>query len=128
MIRLAYQLIKPLWEKKILTERNSHTKQSLELGLKFADAIVPEMAILESLSKSDRKKEAIRFVNNQLKSNGLDIDISAVSGLVEQAYQAYKIKGGDNHAPKSTSMPENVPVDTIETNATNAEKSDADVQ
>lgn len=105
IIVALFKFIKPLWEKKITTEKNTHVKQELELGLKFANAIVPEMAVLEALSKSDRKKEAMRFVNEQLQKNGFALDYQTISALIEQSYQAYKGTKGDNHAPKVTPLP-----------------------
>lgn len=99
VIVAGFKLVKPYIQHKIDTEKNVHTKQALELGLSFANVIVPEMAVMQGLSKSDRKKEGIRFVNNQLKKNGWDLDFQTISGLVEKAYQAYKLTGADNHTP-----------------------------
>lgn len=99
VIPVVYKLINPYLQKKIATEKNVHAQQALELGLKLANVIVPELAVLAALSKSDRKKEAMRFVNDQLKDNGFDLDYQVIAGLVEKAYQAYKQTGGDNHAP-----------------------------
>uniref|UniRef100_UPI00403F3171 hypothetical protein n=1 Tax=Lentilactobacillus hilgardii TaxID=1588 RepID=UPI00403F3171 len=92
-------------QKKIATEKNVHSQQALELGLKLANVIVPELAVLAALSKSDRKKEAMRFVNDQLKANGFDLDYQVIAGLVEKAYQAYKTTGADNHFAPVTPAP-----------------------
>lgn len=108
LIPAVYKLLKPLLTRKVQTEKNSHVKQGLEVGLNLANMIVPEMAVMAGLSKSDRKKEAIRFVNDQLTANGFDLDIQTISGLVEKAYQAYKVAGGDNHAPVVTPAPTEV--------------------
>lgn len=108
VIPATFKLFKPVLEKKIATEKNVHTKQALEVGLQLANTIVPEMAVMAGLSKSDRKKEAIRFVNTQLTANGFDLDAEVISGLVEKAYQAYKVSGGDNHAPISVPAPTEV--------------------
>ena len=108
IIPVIYKYVSPLLQKKIATEKNIQAQQALELGLKFANVIVPEMAVLAALSKSDRKKEAIRFVNAQLKANGFSLDVATISGLVENAYQAYKVAGGDNHAPVVTPAPTEV--------------------
>lgn len=97
IIPAVYKFINPYFQKKIATEKNIHAQQALELGLKLANVIVPELAVLAALSKSDRKKEAMRFVNDQLKANGFDLDYQVIAGLVEKAYQAYKVTGGDNH-------------------------------
>jgi len=105
VIPAVYKLAKPLLDKKIATEKNVHLKQSLEVGEKLADAVVPEMAVMTGLSKTDRKKEAMRFVRGQLAAKGFDIDPAVVSSLVEKAYQAYKVAGGDNHEPKVTPAP-----------------------
>mgnify|MGYP004703138135 CR=1 FL=1 len=75
--------------------------QALIIGLNFANMIVPEIAVLTGLSLSDRKQEAMRFVNAQLTANGFDLDAQTIAGLVEKAHQAYKAASGDNHAPIS---------------------------
>ena len=108
LIPAVYNLVKPILTQKVQTEKNVQAQQALELGLKFANVIVPEFAVLAALSKSNRKKESIRFVNSQLKANGFDLDIQTISGLVEKAYQAYKVSGGDNHAPVVTPAPTEV--------------------
>lgn len=108
VIPAVYKLTKPIMAKKVATEKNTHIKQVLEIGSKLADAVVPEMAVMAGLSKTDRKKEAIRFVGDQLAAKGFDVDSSIVSSLVEQSYQAYKVAGGDNHAPKATPVPTEV--------------------
>ncbi|MCT3397868.1 hypothetical protein EFP86_16060, partial [Lentilactobacillus hilgardii] len=56
VIPVVYKLINPYLKKKIATEKNVHVQQALELGLKLANVIVPELAVLAALSKSDRKK------------------------------------------------------------------------
>jgi len=108
VIPAVYKLAKPVMAKKIATEKNTHIKQALEIGSKLADAVVPEMAVMAGLSKTDRKKEAVRFVGGQLTAKGFDVDPAVVSSLVEQSYQAYKVAGGDNHAPKITPAPTEV--------------------
>ena len=108
LIPAVYKLVKPVLTHKVQTEKNVHVKQALEVGLNLANTIVPEMAVMAGLSKSDRKQEAIRFVNAQLTANGFDLDAEVISGLVEKAYQAYKVSGGDNHAPVVTTAPTEV--------------------
>ncbi|MHA6973945.1 hypothetical protein [Levilactobacillus brevis] len=108
LIPAVYKLVKPLLTRKVQTEKNTHVKQGLEVGLNLANTIVPEMAVMAGLSLSDRKKETIRFVNAQLTANGFNLDIQTISGLVEKAYQAYKVSGGDNHAPISVPAPTEV--------------------
>ncbi|MCT3589304.1 hypothetical protein EFS21_01555 [Levilactobacillus brevis] len=108
LIPAVYKLVKPVLTHKVQTEKNTHVKQALEVGLNLANTIVPEMAVMAGLSKSDRKQEAIRFVNAQLTANGFDLDAQTISGLVEKAYQAYKVSGGDNHAPVVTTAPTEV--------------------
>lgn len=108
LIPTVYKLVKPLLTRKVQTEKNVHVKQGLEVGLNLANTIVPEMAVMAGLSLSDRKKEAIRFVNAQLTANGFDLDVQTISGLVEKAYQAYKVAGGDNHDPISVPAPTEV--------------------
>ena len=108
LIPAVYKLVKPLLTRKVQTEKNTHVKQALEVGLNLANTIVPEMAVMAGLSKSDRKQEAMRFVNAQLTANGFDLDAQTIAGLVEKAYQAYKVAGGDNHAPVVTPAPTEV--------------------
>lgn len=108
LIPAVYKLVKPVLTHKVQTEKNVHVKQGLEVGLNLANTIVPEMAVMAGLSLSDRKKEASRFVNAQLTANGFDLDAQTISGLVEKAYQAYKVVGGDNHAPVVTPAPTKV--------------------
>ncbi|GEO70554.1 hypothetical protein [Levilactobacillus acidifarinae] len=81
------------------------TSKGLELGHELADIAVPTMAVLSALSKTDRGKEAERYVNIELKKRGFDFDAQTITGLVEKAYQAYKVSGGDNHAPLVTPAP-----------------------
>lgn len=115
-IPALYKLIKPLIEAKVTTEKNTHIKQHMEAGLKIANAIVPEMAVMAGLSNADRKKEAIRFVNAQLQAKGINLDASLIEGLVEQAYQYYKHSlKGDVHkiAPAAEATP-TAPVATVD--------------
>jgi hypothetical protein len=119
IIPVIYKYVSPLLQKKIATEKNVQAQQALELGLKFANVIVPELAVLAALSKSDRKKEAIRFVNAQLKANGFSLDVATISGLVEKAYQAYKAAGGDNHFAPVTPAPSETETDSSTSENTN---------
>lgn len=107
-IVLVYKFARPFIEKKATTEDNAQLKQALEAGLKYADAFVPEMAVMAGLSKSDRKKEATRLIKAELAENGITLSDSVISALTEQAYQAYKTTGGDNHTVTSE------PTDTVE--------------
>ena len=108
LIPAVYKLVKPLLTRKVQTEKNVHVKQGLEVGLNLANIIVPEMAVMAGLSKSGKKKESMRFVNAQLTDDGFDLNVQTISGLVEKAYQAYKISGGDNHVPAVTPTPTEV--------------------
>lgn len=88
----------------------------METGLKIANAVVPEMAVMAGLSNADRKKEAIRFVNAQLQAKGINLDASLIEGLVEQAYQYYKHSlKGDVHkiAPAAEATP-TTPTGTVD--------------
>lgn len=108
VIPALYKLLKPVLEAKVKTEKNVHIKQDLEVGLKVANSVVPEMAVMAGLSDADRKKEAIRFVTAQLKDKGINIDVSLVGGLVEQAYQYYKntLKGDVHKTVTVTQEPQ----------------------
>ena len=125
-IPALYKLIKPLIEAKVTTEKNAHIKQHMETGLKIANAVVPEMAVMAGLSNADRKKEAIRFVDTQLQAKGINLDASLIEGLVEQAYQYYKhTLKGDVHKVATTA--EATPTAPVET-ATLAQPTPATVQ
>ena len=113
-IPALYKLVKPLIEAKVATEKNAHIKQYMETGLKIANAVVPEMAVMAGLSNADRKKESIRFVDAQLQAKGINLDASLIEGLVEQAYQYYKhTLKGDVH--KVTTTTEEIPTTPVET-------------
>lgn len=114
-IPALYKLIKPLIEAKVTTEKNAHIKQHMETGLKIANAVVPEMAVMAGLSNADRKKEAIRFVNAQLQAKGINLDASLIEGLVEQAYQYYKhtLKGDVHKVVPVTEETPTAPVGTV---------------
>ena len=115
-IPALYKLIKPLIEEKVTTEKNAHIKQHMETGLKIANAVVPEMAVMAGLSNADRKKEAIRFVNAQLQAKGINLDASLIEGLVEQAYQYYKhtLKGDVHKVATTTEATPIAPVGTVD--------------
>lgn len=114
-IPALYKLIKPLIEAKVTTEKNVHIKQHMEAGLKIANAVVPEMAVMAGLSNADRKKEAIRFVNAQLQAKGINLDASLIEGLVEQAYQYYKhtLKGDVRKVATTAEAIPTTPVETV---------------
>lgn len=82
-----------------VNESSESVSKTLDLAWKFADTVVPELAVIVALSKSDRKKEAIRYINIELSKLGLSVDSQTASALAEKAYQAYKVSGGDNHDP-----------------------------
>ncbi len=71
VIPATYKLVKPLIEAKIKTEKNTHIKQGMELGLKLANAFVPVVASMPALSNSNRKKAVNQFVDSGLKSPAL---------------------------------------------------------
>ena len=112
-IPALYKLVHPLIEAKVATEKNSHVKQYMETGLKIANAVVPEMAVMAGLSSADRKKEAIRFVDAQLQAKGINLDASLIEGLVEQAYQYYKhtLKGDVHKVATATEETPTTPVE-----------------
>lgn len=112
VIPALYKLLKPILEAKVKTEKNAHIKQDLEVGLKIANAVIPEMSVMAGLSDSDRKKEAIRFVTAQLQAKGINLDVSLIEGLVEQAYQYYKnTLKGDVHKIASVPQEPQAPVE-----------------
>lgn len=115
-IPALYKLVKPLIEAKVATEKNGHVKQYMETGLKIANAVVPEMAVMAGLSDADRKKEAIRFVDAQLQAKGINLDVSLIEGLVEQAYQYYKhtLKGDVHKVDPATEETPTTPAETVD--------------
>ena len=115
-IPALYKLVHPLIEAKVATEKNSHVKQYMETGLKIANAVVPEMAVMAGLSSADRKKEAIRFVDTQLQAKGINLDASLIEGLVEQAYQYYKhtLEGDVHKVATATEDTPTTPVETVD--------------
>lgn len=128
-IPALYKLLKPVLEAKVKAEKNVHIKQDLEVGLKVANSVVPEMAVMAGLTNADRKKEAIRFVTTQLKDKGIDIDVSLVEGLVEQAYQYYKnTLKGDVHKTATVSQESQVNEQAVVTNAASQAVSQASAQ
>lgn len=78
------------------------TSDGLDLGDKLARVAVPTLAVMSALSKTDRGKEARKYVDTQLQAHGFHFTTETVAGLVEKAYQDYKATGGDNHAPVVT--------------------------
>ncbi|MCT3559850.1 hypothetical protein EFR99_05535 [Lentilactobacillus buchneri] len=108
VIPATYKLVKPLIEAKIKTEKNTHIKQGMELGLKLANAFVPVVASMPALSNSDRKKAVNQFIDSNLKKSGFDFKAETIEGLAEQAYQYYKhTLKGDNHKAPVTPAPTN---------------------
>lgn len=78
------------------------TSDGLDLGDKLASVAVPALAVMSALSKTDRGKEARKYVDGQLQAHGFHFSTETVAGLVEKAYQDYKASGGDNHEPVVT--------------------------
>ncbi|HIW71062.1 MAG TPA: hypothetical protein H9875_00395 [Candidatus Levilactobacillus faecigallinarum] len=78
------------------------TSDGLDLGDKLARVAVPTLAVMSALSKTDRGKEARKYVDTQLQAHGFHFTTETIAGLVEKAYQDYKATGGDNHAPVVT--------------------------
>lgn len=100
VIPAVYKLVHPLIQAKIDTEKDEQTKKNLEVADNLAKAGVAEMAVMQDMSATDRKKEAINFVINHMDDLGKTISEGAASAKVESAYQNYKNNiGGDIHRP-----------------------------
>jgi imidazole glycerol phosphate synthase subunit HisF len=100
VIGTIYKQLHPLITTKINSEKNTQVKQGLQLADQLAAVIVPEMAVMAGLSKSDRKKEALRFLADKLSANGFKVSEETLTATIEKAYQEYKhVTQGDNHLP-----------------------------
>lgn len=60
LISAVYKLVKPLLTRKAQTEKNTHVKQGLEVGLNLANTIVPEMAVMAGNRKIEDVPAVIR--------------------------------------------------------------------
>ncbi|WP_164511307.1 phage holin, LLH family [Levilactobacillus mulengensis] len=95
---VAYYVLHPLVQAKLKTLHNTRLQQALKLTDQLATIIVPEIAVMSNLGKSERKDEAIRFVTSKLNNHGITLSPSVVSAAVENAYQLYKhLVAGDQH-------------------------------
>lgn len=93
----------PLIEKRF---KNKHVNSALNATERFAGMIIPEVAKMSSLSNSDRKAEAVRFVSMQLMKHGFDVSHKSIDCIVEKVYQYMKGVGHlDIDKPKSTLDP-----------------------
>jgi hypothetical protein len=108
VVPAIYALLRPLVKAKIATQKDERTKHDLEIADNYAAAIVAEMAVMAPLSNSDRKAEAVKYVVNAMQNLGKSISTETAGAKVEAAYQAYKVAGGDNHAPVVTPAPTEV--------------------
>lgn len=87
---MFYKLFHPLTQAKLKEEKSSLTKRTLEIADDLAATIVPELAIMSTLSNEQRKEEAMKFVNRKLHLLDLRLTEETVSAKVEKAYQQFK--------------------------------------
>ncbi|MEF7456980.1 phage holin [Pediococcus pentosaceus] len=88
--------LNPLLKQKIAKEKNLRVKSRYELLDQWAENAVAQMSALSDMIGQDKKAEAMRMVNGQLKAHNIDIDVEHVSAAVEKAVQQLSANGG-NH-------------------------------
>lgn len=86
----VYEIIHPLIKVKIKNEKNQEKIQTLKIADDLASTIVPELEVMVSLPKSERKKEAIKFITKRLSMLELSLTEETIAAKVEKEYQSYK--------------------------------------
>lgn len=87
---LIHKYLRPLILARIEKETNQVKLQTLKIVDDLAQAIIPELAILASLSNEDRKSAAIKFIQDKLEVLELSLTEETISAKVEEAYQQFK--------------------------------------
>ncbi|MEE8825502.1 hypothetical protein LASUN_07300 [Lentilactobacillus sunkii] len=90
LLLAGYRLLHPLIQVKLQTVHNTQKLQALKLADELAGAIIPELAKMTELEPEQRKAEAVKFVNQHLKSLGLSLTDETLAAKVEQAYHNYQ--------------------------------------
>lgn len=110
LLVVIYLLIKEIIKQLKAKHKYVHTVRALDEAERFAGIIIPELAKMSSMSNSDRKAEAIKFVSMKLMNHDIAIDHKTISAIVEKIYQYMKSEGHlDIDKPKVTSAPDKMP-------------------
>lgn len=96
VLATIFGYVNPLLKQKIAKEKNLRVKSRYELLDQWAENAVAQMSALSDMIGQDKKVEAMRMVNNQLKAHNIDIDVEHVSSAIEKAVQQLSANGG-NH-------------------------------
>lgn len=96
VLATIFGYVNPLLKQKIAKEKNLRVKSRYELLDQWAENAVAQMSTLSDMIGQDKKVEAMRMVNNQLKAHNIDIGVEHVSSAIEKAVQQLSANGG-NH-------------------------------
>jgi len=90
VIPAVYKLLQPLVLIKIDSEKNRQLQQALKIADNLAASAVNEMSTMATMTPSERRDEAIKFVSNQLNQMDFQLAVDLISAKVEKAYQEMK--------------------------------------
>ncbi|VDG31426.1 Hypothetical protein zj316_2p19 (plasmid) [Lactobacillus plantarum ZJ316] [Lactiplantibacillus mudanjiangensis] len=86
----AWPLVHKILDNKEATTKSAKTKQHYEQLEQWAGTAVAAVSVNLDAMGADKKKEAVRIVNQQLADHKIDINVENVANAVEAAYQAFK--------------------------------------
>lgn len=86
----AWPLVHKILDNKEATTKSAKTKQHYEQLEQWAGTAVAAVSVNLNAMGADKKKEAVRIVNQQLADHKIDINVENVANAVEAAYQAFK--------------------------------------
>jgi len=86
----AWPLVHKILDVKEVTAKSAKTKQHYEQLEQWAGTAVAAVSVNLDAMGADKKKEAVRIVNQQLADHKIDINVENVANAVEAAYQAFK--------------------------------------
>ncbi|WP_054660005.1 hypothetical protein [Secundilactobacillus kimchicus] len=81
----SYKLLHPIAQAKLQDETSSIKVRTLQIADDLAATIVPELALMSTLSNEERKAEAIKFINRKLSLLDLQLTEETVSAKVEKS-------------------------------------------
>ncbi|TPR20008.1 hypothetical protein DY138_00805 [Apilactobacillus timberlakei] len=88
------------------TIKNKYVLNLLKQGANWAVAVNAQNV---SLSSSERFEKGKQYLISIADKHGMNFLDSTIEGLLELAYQQYKVNGGDNHfQPKQDDKPVNI--------------------
>jgi len=87
----VWPLVHKILDAKEATAKSAKTKQHYEQLEQWAGTAVAAVSVNLDAMGSDKKKEAIRIVTQQLADHKIDINVENVANSVEAAYQAFKV-------------------------------------